>query len=159
MIKAPDGTAARPTRDPRDPVATRPLRFHGSVGRLRGCALVLLVSLGATGCGDDGPSGPGMLEATVTAGQGTQLGAAALRLTGNGIQSIEEAGDTRLFVSALTSTDYRVVLVDPTPGTLTFDVQVADVGAAPPSVTVTSAADGDNRPVQTLGEVRVRFAN
>lgn len=136
-----------------------PTPRRNAAPRWRTLALALLAPLALAACGDDGPSGPGILEATVTPPEGLALGAAALQISGEGIQGIREAGDTRLFVSSVGATDYRVVLVDPTPGELAFDVEVDDVGAAPPSATLTSAADGDNQPVMQLGEVRVRFQN
>lgn len=93
---------------------------------------------------DSGPSGPGTLVANVDAGDA--LGAVTLEVVGPGVTGFEGVGTTQAYGSVISARDgrHRVVLVDPVGGTLRFGIRVQDMGAAPPSITVVSAAGTDN---------------
>ncbi len=120
-------------------------------------ALLALAALSASGCSDD-PSGPGELQGRLQAPQ-SALGAAVLEIQGQGIRDFSGAGNTRVFSAAATTPDtYRVILLNETPGELTFRVSVEDVGMKKPVGTVVSVVDGNNAPVPVTGDFRTRFS-
>lgn len=120
-----------------------------------GAVVVALGMIALTACGGDGPDGPGVLVGTVTSP--TAAGAVVLELTGSGIQGIDGDGTTRAFERSTGSETYRVILTNVTAGTLSFEVEVADIGDAPPTTVVLSGVDGANQPLAELGEVVVRY--
>lgn len=121
---------------------------------LAAAALALTLALG--GCDLFGPSGPGTLEATVSAGE--PLGGLVLELQGEGIVGFQGRGDTRVYGGPVSAAQgrHRVVLVAPDGGELRFGIEVEDLGADKPSVLVVSAVSPGNRPSNARGiEVRV----
>lgn len=123
--------------------------------RLLATALVALLA-GVGGCDLFGPSGPGTLEATVSAGE--PLGGLVLELRGPGITGFEARGDTRVFSRSAATPDgrHRVVLVGPEGSPLRFGITVEDLGADKPTLLVVSAVGPGNRPSNARGiEVRV----
>lgn len=132
---------------------------RGPVTRLGAVVLVALVAA----CGDDGPSGPGTMAATVETG-GAAPGGVVLEVTGTGIEGFAAAGSTRLIsrtVEAPTDENptgrYRLVLIGPGDVPLRFDTRVEDIGAAPPSTTVILAVDDANQPIGDLSSFRVAY--
>lgn len=124
--------------------------------RIAGGAVVLLGALVLAGC-ESGPKGPGTIAGTVTGGAG--LGAVTLEVVGPGIQGFEGLGETRAYGAVVSQRDqrHRVVLVHPSGGTFQFTIEVADRGAATPSVEVVAAAGTDNRTRSEAGiEVRIQ---
>jgi hypothetical protein len=110
----------------------------------------------ASAC-DSGPKGPGTLNATVTGPQA--LGAVVLELTGGTIQSVTGQGSTQVYSASLgggTQARYRVVAIAPTGTDLRFGIEVTDLGAAAPTVTVVSAANTSNVAIPP-GGVQVRI--
>ena len=113
--------------------------------------LALPLLLGA--CDVFEPSGPGSLTARVE-GQGAQVGAAVLQVSGTGIRDFTAAGDSRLFVRQGSEPDrWRIVVVSPDGGDPVFRIDVEDVSAALPSTLVFSAAGTDDEPL--AGDVHV----
>lgn len=118
--------------------------------------LAVVVALGMGGCDLFGPSGPGVLDATLTATE--PLGAVVLELTGVGIEGFESQGQTRAFGAEVDAAAgrHRVILVSPDGAAMRFGIRVLDVGGDSPLVTVVSAASLDNQPALATGvEVRV----
>lgn len=117
--------------------------------------LAALTLLGA--CGDEGPSGPTTVQATVRGG--VALGAVVLEIQGQGIEAVEGTGGTEAFTAPLDAggNRYRAVLVASTPGNPTFRVRLASGGAEDLTAVVLSAADGRNDAITALGSVEVRF--
>lgn len=111
----------------------------------------LLVALALGGC-DSGPSGPGVLTATV---QGSALGGVVLQVKGRGIVGFEGLSNTRVYAAPIAGTDdaHRVMLIRPDAGDLRFEIQVQDVDMEVPVVTVLSAAGLDNGTQLTSGIV------
>jgi hypothetical protein len=117
-------------------------------------AIGAIVAIAAAGC-DSGPSGPGVLVASV---QGESLGGALIEVTGRGIQGFDGLGGTQIYDAAVPSVPdaHRVILIHPDGGELRFEIHVADVGADDPVITVVSAAGVDNVRVLTAGiEARI----
>ena len=110
-----------------------------------------------SGCDLFGPSGPGVLDATLTSS--SELGGVVLEITGPSVTGFEGQGDTRAFgapVSAATGR-HRLVLVQPGAGPMRFGIQVDDLGADPPAVTVVAATNVKNFPAPLSGvEVSVQ---
>lgn len=103
-------------------------------------ALVGLLALAAC---DSGPQGPGSLTAVAAA---PSLGGVVLEVEGSGIQGFAGRGSTRVYSAAVEGRTgvYRIILIDPEPGELAFDLEVDDVGMEGPIVKVISATDGEN---------------
>lgn len=122
--------------------------------RARLMALLLALPLAAAGCDLFGPSGPGTLEATVSADE--PLGALVLELEGVGIVGFVGRGDTRAYGRPVSQGRHRVVLVAPEGAAIRFGIEVEDLGADPPAVQVVSAVDPGNRASNALGiQIRV----
>ena len=106
----------------------------------RSAALLLLAAL--TACSDEGPqAGPGTLAASVVGPNGAE-GAAVVLLLGDGVTAVTPAGGTEVFVREGNSTT-RVVVVHPTGGDLSFEIQVDDV-TDPPTFVVEEVAAPDD---------------
>jgi hypothetical protein len=111
---------------------------------LRLATLVLAAALAAC---DTGPDGPGTVAGTVTGA--ANLGAVVLEVDWAGIQGFEGQGSTQVYSSTVVGVAdrYRVILVGPTPGDLTFGIRVDDAYLEGPVVTVVEAAGADNLPL------------
>jgi hypothetical protein len=128
--------------------------------RVRSSTLVLftaLVSLAA--CGDGGGPGTGTenggeYQAVLQSPNGAE-GAAALELSGPGIQSVTASGG-RLFAQAWGPT-MRVVVVNEPAGPVAFRVTMAE-GSAPPAVRVVEVVDGNDLPRTSLAGYSVTFS-
>jgi hypothetical protein len=116
-------------------------------------ALVALTMTVAAGC-DSGPDGPGTVAGTVTGA--TDLGAVVLDVVWKGIQGFEGQGSTQIYSAPVPGEPnrYRVILVDPTGGDLTFGIRVDDLYLEGPVVTVAEAAGTDDLP-RSVGGLRV----
>lgn len=119
-------------------------------------AAALLLVLPLAGCDLFGPSGPGTLEATVTADE--PLGALVLELQGGGVTGFEGRGDTRVVGDSRIESQgrRRVVLVSAGGSSIRFGIEVDDLGADPPTVRVVSAVDPGNRPSNAPG-IQIRI--
>jgi hypothetical protein len=120
-----------------------------SLPRALGAGVLLcLMSLGAC---DSVPSGPGTISGTVT-GSAT-LGAVVLDVTWVGVQGFEGLGSTQVYSAPVPgeTNRYRVVLIDPVGGDLHFGIDVADVYLEGPVITLVSAADTGNLPMEVGG--------
>lgn len=115
------------------------------IRRVPSTLAVLLLALSVGACDLFGPSGPGTLEATVSAD--APLGALVLELQGEGITGFVGRGDTRVYGRAVAPAQgrHRVILVAPEGSPLRFGIEVEDRGADKPSVLVVSAVDTENR--------------
>ncbi len=130
--------------------ASRPVR----PGRLLVAAFVALTALAC----DSGPSGPGTLPAIVVPAAGQDLGAVVLAVTGSFVTGFSPSGSTRLFSARVSQTGtYRVVLVNTAPGDMVFGVDVEDVSAAPPVVSIVQGVDAENRRLVSLLGLSVTF--
>ena len=118
---------------------------------LRASVLACLLAAGAC---DFGPKGPGALTGRVASGP-IPVGAIVLEFTGAGITGFSEAGSTRLFFRENAPGQFRVVMVTPTPGEMSFQIQVEDVEAPFPSVATVQAVGGDNGGIANLTGIRV----
>lgn len=105
------------------------------------------------GC-DSGPGGPGSLVARAT---GPSLGGVILEVEGSGVRGFTARGTTRVYSAPVPGRDrvHRVILIDPEPGDLGFDIEVDDVRMADLAVTVVAATTGDNTGMAT-SDVAVR---
>jgi hypothetical protein len=113
---------------------------------------VLLVA----GC-DRGPTGPGYWEAVVEGP--VPVGSVFLAISGRGIEGVEGAAGTEVFLRAVEGENsVRVVALAPLePGPLRFRVQVADRGAGPPSASLVELFGRDNRRIGSIEGFRVDF--
>ncbi len=116
----------------------------------------MLLAVSLAGCDLFGPSGPGVLNATLTSSG--ELGAVVLEVTGLSITGFAAQGDARVYGARLSEVDglHRVVLISPTGGPMQFGIEVDDLGADPPLVTVLTAVNTKNFTTAATGiEVRV----
>ena len=126
-------------------------------GLLRVCCLALL-AVGVWACSDD-PSGRGTVTLTVQAG--TPLGAAVVEIRGDGVLGAEPitAGWAHLELVAGGGEQaemHRLVLVQDQEGTLSAELELEDVGAPLPTVSVVLASDGSDLPLASLAGVEAR---
>lgn len=121
------------------------------MARVRNALLAAVVLLVAC---DSGPSGPRTVTVFATA---PSLGGVVLEVQGSGIRGFEARGSARMYTAPVEGrpATHRVIVISPDPGELVFDVEVADLGTDGPTVTVVSAADGENRSMRSA-EVGVR---
>jgi hypothetical protein len=124
---------------------------------LRSTALLLfaaIVSLGACerGGGTTTEDG-GEYRAVLESPNGAE-GAAAIELSGPGIQSVV-ASTGRIFTQSAGTTTH-VVLVQEPAGAMEFRVTMAP-GQAPPAARVVEVADGNDQPRASLAGYRVTF--
>jgi hypothetical protein len=123
--------------------------------RLRTSVLILPALLGLAACEPGTGSDPGGEYRAVLESPNGAEGAAAIELTGPGIESVTaEAG--RLFTQAADGTT-RVVLVREPAGPIEFQVTMAR-GQQPPAARVVEVADGSDRPRASLDGYRVTFS-
>ncbi len=110
----------------------------------------------ASACGDDPVPGPGTLTASLVSPAGDE-GAAVLLLLGDGVESVSAFGDTEVHarISAAES-QTRVVLINELGGTLTFELEVANV-LEPPTWVVEEVAGPDDELRPDVGGYRVEF--
>lgn len=120
-------------------------------------ALALAAAVTLAACGDDGPDGPGALDGRVSAA--TELGAVVLLVEGGGVAEISGVGDTRAFTGPAESESRRVILVGEGSGELRFRVDVDDLSAPRPVVTVVSAVDTSNQGVAAVSAVDVQLTH
>ena len=127
---------------------------------LRSSTLLLftaLLSLAACGDGGGGPGtgteDGGEYRAVLQSPNGAE-GAAAIELTGPGIQSVTASGG-RLFSQASNGTT-RVVVVHQTAAEIAFRVTMAP-GQAPPAARVVEVVDGNDLPRTSLTGYSVTF--
>lgn len=111
--------------------------------RLRAGMSAIVALLALAGC-DDGPRGPGKLEAIVA---GEALGGVLLQVDGPGIQSFSAHGDARVYASSdeVRPGRFRVIVISPASGDLRFSIHVDDLDMEAPSVMVLQATRADNR--------------
>ena len=125
--------------------------------RLRTSVLILpaaLLALAACDRGGTGSDAGGEYRAVLQSPNGAE-GAAAIELTGPGIQSVTaDAG--RLFTQASGGITRVVVVQDPA-GPIEFLVTMAR-GQEPPAARVVEVADGSDRPRASLEGYRVTFS-
>lgn len=123
---------------------------------LRTSALVLpaLLALAACELGGTGSDPGGEYRAVLESPHGAE-GAAAIELTGPGIQSVTaDAG--RVFTQAAGNTT-RVVVVREPAGDIAFRVIMAS-GQQPPAARLVEVADGSDQPRPSLDGYRVTFS-
>lgn len=124
--------------------------------RLRTSVLVLPALLAVAACDRGGTgSDPGGEYGAVLESPNGAEGAAAIELTGPGIQSVTADGG-RLFVQAAGNTT-RVVVVREPAGEIAFRVTMAQ-GQQPPAARVVEVADGSDQPRASLDGYRVTFS-
>lgn len=119
---------------------------------MRHLALVVAATLALSGCDLFGPSGPGVLDATLTAER--ELGAVVLEVTGPSVTGFVGQGSTRAYGALVSTAEvgrHRLVLVGEDGGPMRFGIEVDDRSADPPVVTVVTAADVNNRPTVATG--------
>lgn len=140
----------RPTRDARPSGRGGARRRRLAFPR----ALLALACAAALFACDTGPDGPGTVSGTVTGA--SDLGAVVLDVTWRGIQGFQGEGSTQLYSAPVPGEPdrYRVILVDPSGGDLTFGISVDDVYLESPVVVVVEAADTVDRP-RPPGDLRV----
>jgi len=116
-------------------------------GRPRvGLALALVLTLGATGCGE-GPTGgearvPGTMVATLTSPTGVAA-SVLLEVTSGNVLSVT-SGDADLLVRRVATEPVRIVAIRGTPGTIVFTLRTDDV-TRPPEIRVVEVGDADDR--------------
>ncbi len=106
---------------------------------------VLGLSVALAAC-DSGPSGPGVLAGSIIA-DGEAPGSALLLFSGPGLVGAEGTGGTLAWASPPDDglDEMRVLLVDTDPsGALTFEIEVRDLSASLPSITVLQLANREN---------------
>ncbi|MBT8488170.1 MAG: hypothetical protein HKN72_16945 [Gemmatimonadetes bacterium] len=134
---------ARTTRLRRRPAKCFALAFTGA-------ALFL------TACSDEGPvSGPGTITATLVGPNGSE-GAAVVSLLGDGIGSVSGVGNTSVHARSGDSS-LRVILIDQTGGTLSFEVAVPDT-TQPPAVVIHEVAGPDDALRPSVDGYTLEFA-
>jgi hypothetical protein len=123
--------------------------------RLRTSVLILPALLALAACEPGTGSDPGGEYRAVLESPNGAEGAAAIELTGLGIESVTaDAG--RLFTQAQGNIT-RVVLVQEPAGDIEFRVTMAP-GREPPEARVVEVADGSDRPRASLSGYRVTFS-
>lgn len=113
--------------------------------------VLLVAALALAACADAGPLiGHGVLSATLRSPHGDE-GAAVLLLAGEGVLGVESVGQTEAYGAvsgaAVAGAATRVVLVHPTGGTLTFQVEMIDLSR--PLVAVVREVAGPDDELRT----------
>lgn len=130
-----------------------------------------LAAVLAAACGDEGPSGPGTLRATVVPPEARDEGAAVLELRSEVLTGLRAAGGTRIFHAPLPPAGgddaggggdagvepVRVVVVHPGGGALELLVEVSDLGAPRPRATVETLVDASNELRPAVAGYSIRF--
>lgn len=114
----------------------------------------LLLGMAACDLGGGTDTPPGGAYRAVLESPGGGEGAAAIELTGDGIESVR--GDAGVHSQAAGATTRVVVLREPA-GTIEFTVTMAR-GHAPPAARVVEVVDADDRPRASLAGYRVTFS-
>lgn len=115
----------------------------------------LLATLFLVGCGDDGPSGPGTLQVTVS---GTsELGAAVIEFAGPGL-GLPSTGQGDWVEGVATESGLRVLAVSNIGGALTFEIPVSDQSLPLPTATVLQASRVDNRRMVSVNGITVAIS-
>ncbi len=122
--------------------------------RLRTSLLILPALLALPACEPGTGSDPGGEYRAVLESPNGAEGAAAIELTGPGIQSVT-ASTGRIFTQSAGTTTH-VVLVQEPAAAIEFRVTMAP-GQAPPSARVVEVADGSDQPRASLAGYRVTF--
>ena len=122
--------------------------------RLRSHLLILpaLLALAACDGGTDAPPG-GDYRAVLQSPNGAE-GAAAIELTGTGIETVTATG--ALLASSAVSGGQRVVVIRETPGEIAFTVRITP-GNRPPSARVVEVAGGDDQLRASTNGYQVSF--
>lgn len=122
----------------------------------RRCSLLAAAGLAlvALAACDVGPDGPGTVAGTVTGAP--DLGAVVLDVVWKGIRGFEGTGSTQVYSAPVPGEPdrYRVILVGPSGGDLTFGINVDGLYLEGPVVTVVEAAGDDDLP-RSVGDLRV----
>ncbi len=119
------------------------------------CALACAAFFAAA-CSDEGPvSGPGTMTATLVGPNGAE-GAALVSILGDGIGSVSGVGTTTVHARSGDS-ELRLVLIDQTGGTLSFEVAVPDT-TQPPAVVIHEVAGPDDALRPSVDGYTVEFA-
>jgi hypothetical protein len=121
--------------------------------RLRRSLLAALAATALAAC-ETGPHGPGTVNGTVV-GQ-ADLAGAVLDVVWGGVRGFEGHGSTQVYSAAVAGEEdhYRVILISPTGGDLTFGILVDGDYLRGPVVTVVEAVGSDNLP-RSEGDLRV----
>ena len=120
--------------------------------------LGLVLVAGAFASCSDEPSGPGTVTLTVQAS--VPLGAAVVELRGAGVHAVRSMASGWVVmdrVAGETGEVRRLAIVQTQPGMLSVEVDLADLGADFPSLTVVGASDANDLPLPSLGGVRASF--
>jgi hypothetical protein len=120
--------------------------------RVRGTLAALALAVLAA-C-ETGPRGPRTLQGRVTGP--ADLAGAVLDVVWSSITGFEGQGSTQVYSAPVAGEDnrYRVILVAPSGGPLTFGVRVDGVYLHGPVITVVEAVASDNLP-RPVGDLRV----
>ena len=116
---------------------------------------IMALSLASGAC-DWGPRGAGQLRGIVSSGP-VAVGAIVLEISGPGVQSFEEAAQTRVFFAETQTDVYRVVLVAANPERIRFRVAMDDVRSPALSVSTVEAVDGSNERIADLNGITVEL--
>jgi hypothetical protein len=118
--------------------------------------LAVLTAAALTGLSacDTGPDGPGTVSGTVTGA--VDVGAVVLDVIWAGVQGFDGQGSTQVYSAAVAGEQdrYRVILVGPTGGEISFGIRVDDVYLEGPVVTLIDATGTNNLP-RSVGDLRV----
>jgi len=119
-------------------------------------ALAAAALTGMSAC-DSGPDGPGTVSGTVTGA--ADVGAVVLDVIWAGVQGFEGQGSTQVYAAEVAGEvgRYRVILVGPAGGDLSFGIRVDDVYLEGPVVTLIEATGTNNLP-RSVGDLRVLLA-
>ena len=120
----------------------------------RGRALVLALALATLSACETGPRGPRTLAGRVVGS--ADLAGAVLDVVWSEVTGFEGQGSTQVYWAPVAgeSDRYRVILVAPSGGQLTFGLQVEGHYLHAPIVTVVEVVATDNLP-RPVGDVRV----
>lgn len=115
--------------------------------------LAVMALVGMSAC-DSGTDGPGTVSGTVTGA--ADLGAVVLDVVWGGVQGFEGQGSTQVYSAAVAGEldRYRVILVGPTGGDLSFGIRVEDLYLEGPILTLVNASGANNLP-RSVGDLRV----
>ena len=124
--------------------------------RLWGVLTVAIFAL--TGCGDEGPVGPGSLTGIVESELSTAVGAVVVDLDGVGFVGVQALGTARaVLVGALDIDTHRIIFLATQAGPIRFTVDVEDRSVANLNLTVVEAAGLDNLPIASTDGITARM--
>jgi len=103
---------------------------------------------------DSGPKGPGQLTGRLRSGP-IPVGAIVLEFTGTGITGFSGTGVTQVFSAENDPGVFKVIMVTPTAGEMTFQISVQDLEAPFPSVVAVEAVGADNGGIANLTGITV----